>query len=314
MRVVSLLPSATELLCEIGGEHHLVGRSHECDYPTTIRHLPILTRQRTSATTSAQIDEQVRQAMADKSVDSLYTLDTDLLQSLKPDVILTQDLCDVCSIDLNTVRAIANLIDSQPRIISLNPTTVEHVFKDLLRIGEAVGMVERARTVITNLERRYDAAVANVRFNKNPPKVAFLEWMDPLFVGGHWTPQLIEAAGGRHSLNPPGCRSRQIEPAELVACAPERLIICPCGYDLSAIKRELDVLTSQPWWRDLPAVRDHQVALVDGSAMFNRPGPRLVDALCWLVGWLNDRPELIRPDFPVAGLPASSTRSPARWT
>lgn len=314
MRVVSLLPSATELLCEIGGEHLLVGRSHECDYPTTIRHLPILTRQRTSATTSAQIDEQVRQAMADKSVDSLYTLDTDLLQSLKPDVILTQDLCDVCSIDLNTVRAIANLIDSQPTIISLNPTTVEDVFKDLLRIGEAVGMVERARTAITKLEQRYDAAVAIVRFNKKPPEVAFLEWMDPLFVGGHWTPQLIEAAGGRHSLNPPGCRSRQIEPAELVACAPERLIICPCGYDLSAIKRELDVLTSQPWWTDLPAVRDHQVVLVDGSAMFNRPGPRLVDALSWLVGWLNDRPELIPPDFPVAGLPAPNTPSPARWT
>ena len=315
MRVVSLLPSATELLCVIDGGDLLVGRSHECDFPESLASLPVLTGQKTHAASSAEIDKQVRQALsgasgkADEAGDSkgggasLYSLDTELLKSLKPDVILTQDLCDVCSIDLNTVRAAVADMNPKPAIVSLNPISLEDVFDDLLIVGQAVGMDDTARRVMVELRGRFWEARDFVNPYLEGPEVAFLEWMDPLFIGGHWTPQLIDAAGGRHSLNGPGEKSRQITPEDLVASLPDRLIICPCGYDLDAIQAELETLTSQKWWPLLPAVQDGHVALVDGNAMFNRPGPRLVDAFRWLVGWINDRPDVMPEDFPYKLIP-----------
>ena len=302
MRVVSLLPSATELLCAVGGEGLLVGRSHECDHPPSVTRLPALTAGRSTATVSAAIDAQVRDALADEAGGpaSLYTLDGELLADLRPDVILTQDLCAVCSIHLDTVRAAAAGLPGPPRIVSLNPASVEDVLEDLLTVGDAVGRRPQANAAMVALRERYFSALNFVNAYAPRPQVAFLEWMDPLFVGGHWTPQLIEAAGGRHSLNPPGAVSRQITAEDLVSAQPERLIICPCGYDLEAVRRELDDLTGRSWWRALPAVTDRRVVMVDGNAMFNRPGPRLVDAVCWLVGWINDRPEVMPPSFPAA--------------
>jgi len=311
MRVVSLLPSATEVIAVVGGVDLLVGRSHECDFPPGLAHLPVLTSQKTHATTSAEIDRQVRDALGGGSRNgdqnsgecptpdaSLYSLDVDLLCDLSPDVILTQDLCDVCSIDLNTVRRVAADMSPVPEIVSLNPTSVFDVFDDLLKVGEAVGLRDEAEVAMVALRGRYWEAIDFVNPYLDGPEVAFLEWMDPLFAGGHWTPELIESAGGRHSLNRPGERSRQVNPEDLLEVMPDRLIVCPCGYDLAAIERELSTLTENKWWPLLPAVQDGAVALVDGSAMFNRPGPRLVDAMCWLVSWINGRPELHPPGFP----------------
>lgn len=307
MRVVSLLPSATELLCAIGGEHLLVGRSHECDFPDTVSRLPALTGQRTAGTSSARIDEEVRSTLA--SGTSLYTLDTRRLMQLRPDVILTQDLCEVCSIDLNTVRAAAETmrfqLGLQPVVLSLNPMSIEDVLDDLLRIGEATGLQDSAAHALVALRERYWSARDLVNPYLDGPEVAFLEWLDPIFIGGHWTPQLIREAGGRHSLNAPGERSRQISADELVDAAPERLIICPCGFTLDDIDARLHEVTQQPWWSALPAAKNAHVALVDGSAMFNRPGPRLVDAFEWLTGWLNrDAPPL--PSFPARMLAGAS--------
>ncbi len=314
-RVVSLLPSATELLAAIGGEHLLVGRSHECDWPPTLADRPVLTGQRTTATNSAEIDRQVRAALQSRSEEagadqSLYHLDADLLRELQPDVILTQDLCEVCSIDLNTVRAIAATMNPHPAIISLNPRMLDDLFDDLLRVGEAVGMPEEADEAMLALRERMWVAREHANAYVEGPEVAFLEWMDPLFIGGHWTPQLIAHAGGRHSLNAPGSKSRQISAEDLLELMPDRMIICPCGYDIRQTMRELDTLTSQRWWKLLPAVQDGQVVIVDGNQMFNRPGPRLIDALEWLTGWINDRPELIPLDFPVrSALPPNQLRS-----
>jgi len=299
MRVVSLLPSATEILFAVGGGDLLVGRSHECDHPRSVCGLPVLTGQRTVATSSAEIDREVRETLdSEGGAASLYTLDVDLLRSLRPDVILTQDLCAVCSIDLDAVREVARGMDPPPGIVSLDPKCLDDVFDDLLRVGTAVGRETEAHDAMIRLRDEYWTAVDFTNPFAPAPEVGFLEWMDPLFVGGHWTPELIEKAGGRHSLNPRGEKSRQVTPDALVAAAPERLIICPCGYDLAAIERELPALTAAAWWSALPAVRANEVFIVDGSRMFNRPGPRLVEAFRWLVAWLHDRPEVAPPAFP----------------
>jgi iron complex transport system substrate-binding protein len=336
MRVVSLLPSATEILCAIGGGGMLVGRSHECDFaPVPMVHggsvqgvphpgfslesVPVLTAARTHFESAAQVDRDVREVLdsRESGSGSLYTLDAELLEQLRPDVILTQDLCHVCSIDLGAVRAIADRLSPRPQIVSLNAETVEGVFDDILTVGHAVGLEAEAGSALVRLRERLYSAGDHVNPYADGPVVAFLEWTDPLFIGGHWTPQLIERAGGTHPLNPTSPlrqagaaagpvgttlrkagKSVVVPPEVLVATRPQRLIICPCGLDLARVRRETALLAEKPWWRDLPAVHSGQVALVDGNQMFNRPGPRLVDAFEWLVGWLNEVPELIAENFP----------------
>ena len=302
VRVVSLLPSATEILCRVGGASLLVGRSHECDFPLGLDHLPVLTGQRTPMLvgegSSADIDRAVRAALG--AGESLYTLDVDQLRALKPDVILTQDLCEVCSIDLQTVQAVARSMDPMPTVVSLDPKSIWAVFDDLLRVGAAVGLEREAEAAMVELRERWWTAVDFVNPYEEGPEVLFLEWMNPTFVGGHWTPELIRAAGARHSLNAAGFKSRVASVEEIVAAAPDRVIICPCGLPLPAIEAELPALLAERWWSVLPANLERgRVALVDGNQMFNRPGPRLVDAFRWMVGWLHDRPELIPHNFPV---------------
>jgi len=298
MRIVSLLPSATELLCSIpGGEELLVGRSHECDWPPSIIDRPVLTGQHITATSSSEIDSQVHDAI--ESHGSLYTLDADALSNLEPDLILTQDLCNVCSIDLETVKRIAARLPRAPRVLNLNPSSIEDVMDDLLHIGEACNLIAPANEALVELRARWWTARDHVNELIPGPVTALLEWMDPLYIAGHWTPQLIEQAGGRHPLNDAGRPSKVIQPDQLVEAAPERLVIAPCGMDLHAIDGEIQTLTGASWWNQLPAVQRGQVALVDGSAWFNRPGPRLVDAFCWLTAWINDRPELAPADPPV---------------
>lgn len=313
-RIVSLLPSATEIIDLLGALPHMVGRSHECDWPPAVRSLPALTAQRTHADTPAQIDAQVRDSLS-KGL-SLYTLDAQRLAALDPDVIITQDLCEVCSIDLGTVRAVAASLPRPPRVVSLNPVSLEGVLDDVLAVGAALGLESRASEAVVRLRERLYAAQEFVAPFEEGPTVAFLEWTDPLFIGGHWTPQLIERAGGRHPLNPTvpaesagaamgpqqsfrrAGKSIRVPVEILAASRPEAVIVCPCGLDLDATRRAYADLRAQPWWADLPAVRSGRVALVDGNQMFNRPGPRLVDALEWLVGWLQRRPELIPAGFP----------------
>ncbi|MFB3431518.1 MAG: ABC transporter substrate-binding protein [Phycisphaerales bacterium] len=343
-RVVSLLPSATEIVGLLGAQDRLVGRSHECDWPAGLEHLPVLTGQKTnyepsSPNASREVDRQVREALVGDDAASLYHLDTERLRELRPDLILTQDLCEVCSIDLNTVRGAARQIaektGSEPEVVSLNPDTFEAVFDDILTVGAALGLTDRAERVLVELRERYYRACDFVTTFGPIQTVLFLEWTDPVFCAGHWTPQLIERAGGSHPLNPtepvPGSgqgigpqqayrkagKSVQvpIEAIEAVERATEsgaggweRVIICPCGLTLEQARAEAHKLLSQPWFSALQAVQRDNVAIVDGNQMFNRPGPRLVDAFEWLVGWLNDRPESIPVGFPwQCGLRAASS-------
>jgi ABC-type Fe3+-hydroxamate transport system substrate-binding protein len=330
MRVVSLLPSATEIVLAITGRAgldgtgpvQLVGRSHECDWPPAgtpegdlLARVPSLTAARTTFTTAAEVDAAVRGQVEVSG--SLYHLDVERLRALRPDVIITQDLCAVCSIDLGTVRGAAAGMDPRPSIVSLNPETFEGVLDDVLTVGAALGMEGRATEVTVGLRERAYRAEEYVNPYEHKPSVAFLEWTDPLFIGGHWTPQLIERAGGVHPLNPsvpvegagpgPGPigqtlrragKSVRVPEGVLAATRPEVLIVCPCGLTLEQAWAETDRLSGRGWWRDLPAVRSGRVAVVDGSQMFNRPGPRLVEGLEFLVGLLTGRGEVIPAGFP----------------
>lgn len=319
MRVVSLVPSATEILCLIGGRDLLVGRSHECDFPSDLAPLPALTASRTAFNAadpdaSSGVDAAVRAAVG--SGQPLYTLDDALLTELRPDLIITQDLCSVCSIDDQTVRQVAARLDPAPEVLSLNPTTVEDILDDLFRVGRATGLGTNAMHAAVALRERADRALEHVNPYVDGPVVGFMEWTDPVFVAGHWTVQLIERAGGRHPLNEtvakPGSgaavgpqqaervagHSISVEPAVFAAVRPEALVIAPCGLTLDQAVAEADKLMALAWFRDLPAVRNGRVAVVDGNQMFNRPGPRVFDALEFLVGWLNGRDELIPAGFP----------------
>jgi iron complex transport system substrate-binding protein len=327
MRIVSLIPSGTEIVSILGAESMLVGRSHECDFPVSIRSVPELTAQRThfdpdSGVDARVIDEQVRASV--ESGDSLYDIDIQQLRLLEPDLIITQDLCSVCSIDLKTVRQVAGEMPNNPTVLALNPQTIEDVLDDLYRVGQAIdqcsgglGMAVRAMHEVVRLRQRMDRAEEYVNPYDDGPVCGFMEWTDPIYVAGHWNVQLIERAGARHPLNEaiakPGSGAavgpQQAErvaghsiavPAEIFcATQPQHLVIAPCGLSLEQAMSETDKLFSDTtWFADLPAVKSGRVAVVDGNQMFNRPGPRLVDALEFMVGWINQRDELIPDDFP----------------
>lgn len=319
MRVVSLVPSATEILALIGAGPLLVGRSHECDFPPAVADRPVLTASRTAADWSApdaaaSVDRQVRAAT--KAGRALYDLDEALLASLRPDLVITQDLCSVCSIDLASVERVAARLDPRPAVLTLNPTTVEGVLDDVLRVGRAVGREREAMHASVALRERADRALEHVNPYVDGPVVGFMEWTDPVFVAGHWTVQLIERAGGRHPLNETVARpgsgaaagpqqaervaghSVAVNPEIFSAVRPEFVIVAPCGLSLDQAWAETGRLMDQPWFRALPAARAGRVAVVDGNQMFNRPGPRLFDALEFLVGLLNGREDLIPPGFP----------------
>lgn len=289
MRIVSLLPSATEMLLAITGrvDHPgaaLVGRSHECDFPASasLAGLPALTVARTKFESSAQVDGEVRSALA--AGESLYTLDEERLRTLKPDLILTQDLCEVCSIDLGTVRRVAGELrraDGSPvGVLSFDPWTIEGVFDDVLRLGREIGMEAEALRAVVGWRERMDRAADLVAPFAAKPVTVFLEWTDPLFVGGHWTPQLIERAGGEHPLNPTvadeaagaaegavGVTQRRagksiaVPSAAIAAVRPEFVFVAPCGLSLEQAVRETELLVQrcrergETWWDELPAVR-----------------------------------------------------------
>lgn len=317
MRIVSLLPSATEIVALLGAADQLVGRSHECDFPSGLDHVPTLTAQRTSAQTPAAIDAEVRSSL--EAGESLYTLDVDALADLRPDVIVTQDLCDVCSIDLNTVRAAVDTIAEQtgfaPEIVSLNPETVEDIIDDVLKVGRAIGREREAFDAVVDLRGRLHTAQEYVNPYEEGPVVGFMEWTDPIFIAGHWNVQLVERAGGRHPLNEtvakPGTgmavgpqqaervagKSIRVPTDAFAATRPEVLVIAPCGFGLAQTRAAVDELRGQDWFESLPAVQNGRVALVDGNQHFNRPGPRLAEAFAFLVGFIQQRPELIPDGF-----------------
>jgi iron complex transport system substrate-binding protein len=277
-RIVSLLPSATEIVCALGAARELVGISHECDFPADIRDRPAVTRSRIPAAGSSRaIDGQVRAVLRDAL--SIYDVDEAALARLDPDVIVTQDLCEVCAVSLDDVRAaVARLGGSggAPSIVSLQPTRLAHVLDDVARVGAALGRRDEARTLRAELQRRIDAIAARAAAAAERPRVASVEWIEPLMLGGTWMPELIELAGGVPVGATAGQPAPTIEPAELARLRPDVVLIKPCGFDLERAMGEREVIERAVL---RPLAGRARVAVTDGSAFFNRPGPRLVESL-----------------------------------
>jgi iron complex transport system substrate-binding protein len=277
VRIVSLLPSATETLFAIGAGPELVGVTHECDYPSEACALPRLTGSALPfGDSSAAIDRHVKRALHEGS--SLYTLDADLLERLKPDLIVTQELCEVCAVSYGIVDRAARRLTTDPRVVSLEPSSLEDVFANIVALGELTGHDDKARELAADLRKRASAVREWTRTLPRP-RTLVLEWTDPPMGPGHWTPELVEDAGGAPVLASPGANSKALTWEAIGDADPDLIIVAPCGYGLSKTHEALGELRERPQWKALRAVREGRVYPVDGNAYVNRPGPRLVDTV-----------------------------------
>lgn len=276
LRIVSLLPSATEIIHSLGLTEALVGRSHECDYPPSVKDLPVCTEARlNSDKRSGQIDADV-QTLIQKAL-SIYQIKTEVLERLQPTHIITQDQCDVCAVNISEVeRAIAQLTSSHPQVISLQPARLKEVWQDIERVAKILGVP--AQETLAKLQSRIKAISDREILVTERPTVVALEWTEPLMIGANWIPELIEIAGGEPLLSVKGENSSYLYWESLIDVDPEIIVIMPCGFDLERTARESKILTKHPAWKTLKAVKNRQVFLTDGNAYFNRPGPRLVDS------------------------------------
>lgn len=284
MRIVSLVPSATEMLFALGLGDDLVAVTHECDFPPAALELPKVTSNALpEGMTAAEIDRAVKERTL--TGESIYQLDADLLRELEPDLIVTQELCQVCAVSYSDVRAIAEELPGRPRVVSLDPTTVGEVLGDARTLAQATDRRDAAVKLVRAASERIDRIRLKVRGARRV-RVAALEWLDPPFVAGHWTPQLIEFAGGEDVLGFPGEHSRECNWEEVAACSPDLVLIIPCGYDAPLAYREAEMHRDQ-----LASVGAGEVVAVDAAAYFSRPGPRIVDGLELLAHILH--PELV---------------------
>ncbi len=279
MRIISLLPAATEICFALGLGGDVAGVSPECDYPPATHDKRVVSRAlldyegKTSAGTSEMVGEALGRGSA------LYEVNEDALRQIQPDVILTQGLCDVCAPSVEDVRAIASRLPRRPRIVSLDPHSLKDVLDDIERVGKACGATAAAVSLQDDLRDRIERVAFLTSRVRDRPKTACIEWLDPLFLAGHWVPEMVDLAGGANALANPREKSRRIEPKDLALAAPEVAVLMPCGFHLDRARDEAAALTTQPWWKDLPAARTNRVWVVDGSSYFNRPGPRLVTGL-----------------------------------
>jgi iron complex transport system substrate-binding protein len=279
MRICTLLPSATEIAFALGLGDSVVAVSHECDYPPEARQKPVVVRGRidSDTCTSREIDTLVQQQLSQGG--SLYGLDLELLGSLNPDLILTQGLCDVCAVGYNDVMAAAAALRPPARVLSLSPGSLGEVLRDITRVGNATGTSKKAETLVSTLRERVGRVAARVPQDGPRPRVACLEWLDPLYSAGHWVPEMVELAGGTDVLAAKHEPSARVSLEALAEAAPEVLVLMPCGFDERRTLKEWEPLKDLPAWQAIPAVANGRVFAVDGSSFFNRPGPRLVDGL-----------------------------------
>lgn len=289
MRIVSLLPSATELLFAIGAGDQVVAVTHECDFPAAARGLPAVTRDLLdhAGKAPAAIDRHITESVHRGS--SIYALDEAALRSLRPDLIVTQELCDVCAVAYTDVAAAVRRLPGDIEVLSLEPGSLDEIADSAVRLGDTVGRRSEAVALRGSMRERIDA-VARAAPDGRRPATVCIEWTDPIMVGGHWVPEMVGLAGGRDPLGLPGQPSRYVDWEEIVQASPEVMVLMPCGYDLPRTLALATEVTRRPGFDDLPCARTGRVAAVDGSSYFNRPGPRIVDGLEMLAAILASEP------------------------
>ncbi len=279
-RIVSLLPSATEIVAALGASQRLVGRSHECDFPGGLEVVPICSRPRIDPSRSSiDIDSDIKQRLANAL--SIFEVDQAQLSAVAPDLVITQDQCEVCAVHLDDLRlSLDETMPSSPDILSLAPRTLGDVWQSIRDVGRAAGLEEAAECLVDTLATRMGSLSESTHelAADTRPRVVCIEWLEPLMVAGNWVPELVDTAGGTDILGTAGQHSPWIESTALAEADPDHLILMPCGLDIGRTRSELAVISDQPWWNDLRAVQQGNVAITDGHQFFNRPGPRLVES------------------------------------
>jgi len=296
MRIVSLLPSTTEIVCALGLEDALVGITHECDYPASVIGKPRLTASRISqeTMTSKEIDHAVRSQLANlDGHGSIYDLDEARLRELNPDLILTQELCDVCAVSYKTVERAARMFEADVRVVSLEPKNITDIFDNIRMVGDLTERQSEAGKLVAELRARVDRVMGRSAEVDRRPRTLMLEWLEPAFAPGHWVPEQVEIAGGDHAFGHAGQPSVTTTAEEIQAYAPEVIVLIPCGYYKEDILRQLPNAQLPEGWNDLPAVRSGDVWATDATSYFSRPGPRVVEGAEILARILH--PEIFGP-------------------
>lgn len=317
MKICSLLPGATEVVAALGLADDLVGISHECDYPPEVQQKPVMVRAAIDAERffSPDIDRQVREALEHRR--PLYALDEPLFLKAQPDLVITQDLCHVCAVTPSQLQRAIGALSKEPRLLTLNPTSLDHVLTDVERIGAATGRAAEARRLASALRSRLKSIREKVARAPVRPKVVCLEWLAPLFTAGHWVPEMVEWAGGLDALGLAGTPSKEVSWEQVRAADPDVLVLMPCGFSATRTVRELHhiaVTSSWPGWQSLPAVRNGRVFAVDASSYFSRPGPRLVDGVAILASLCHPSvfgealPSGLQPVYLHGPVPVKTTR------
>ncbi|QTE35030.1 cobalamin-binding protein [Mucilaginibacter gossypii] len=287
-KIVSLLPAATEIICALGLEKNLVGRSHECDFPASVKELPICTEANfPDGLSSADIDIKVKEILADAL--SVYTVKREQIKALSPDVVITQAQCEVCAVSLKDVEeALENYLDKQAQIISLQPNSLDDIFNDIVTVANALNVPAAGAELLESLQERVDIIKHKLKFIDSKPTVACIEWLEPVMISGNWVPGLVNIAGGTPVLAQDGKHSPYIEWDEILQQDPEIIVVMPCGFSIERTMREINLLLDRPGFASLKAVKNDRFYIADGNQYFNRPSPRIVDSIEILA-------EIIRP-------------------
>jgi len=278
-RIISLLPAATEIVCALGLENNLVGRSHECDFPASVKGLPACSEANIPDNlSSAAIDQKVKELLYDAL--SIYTVKREKIRELQPDIVITQAQCEVCAVSLEDVeQALRGYMDKDAKIISLQPNNLQDILNDIRAVAEVLDVSEKGDRLIEDLTERVDIVRHKLKFIEAKPTVACIEWLEPMMVSGNWVPELVSIAGGTSILAEAGKHSPFVKWEDIRLADPDIIIVMPCGFSIERTLREMDILLQQPGFNELKAVKENRLYFADGNQYFNRPGPRIVDSI-----------------------------------
>jgi len=289
LKIVSLLPAATEIVCALGLEGNLVGRSHECDFPESVKQLPVCSEANfPDGLSSADIDVKVKEILADAL--SVYTVKRDVVKQLAPDIVITQAQCKVCAVSLTEVEAaLQDYLDKDAHIVSLQPNSLPDIFNDIKTVAAALNVPGEGERLIEDLQERVEIIRHKLKFADTKPTVACIEWLEPMMVSGNWIPELVNIAGGVSILAEPGKHSPYVKWDDIRLQDPDVIVVMPCGFSIERTLKEVDILLQLPGFNELKAVKNNRVYIADGNQYFNRPGPRIVDSIEILAEIINPK-------------------------